>query len=225
MADMGAWLDLLPPPHPREDPGVEGNRRLTALTGVVQLVLLSLAFLSGLVFRDYPWLHYFLGFLVLPPTLLKMGSTGWRFLNYYGTRRGRYRAAGPPEPLPRLLAPLLVASTVVAFVTGVVLFFQGVDRGTMATLHTDSVVVMTLLLVVHVGFHLRTVWDASLADLRPRLVAAVTLRGTTTRRALVVASIVVGVVVGIALVAGYPWHLAPRPFRVEELGRGAPVGG
>ncbi len=217
MADMGTWLDLLPAPHRRADPGVEGNRRLTALTGVVLLVGLGLALLSGLVFRRGPGLHFALGFAAIPPTLLKLGATGWRFLNYYAIRRGRYRAAGPPLPLPRVLAPPLVAATLVAFVSGVVLFFQGTDRGSMSTLHTDSVVVLTLLLAVHVAIHLRTVYDASLADLRPaRLVAG--LRGSTTRRALVMGSVVAGIVLAVALVGGYHWTLPPRHAGPEGLG-------
>jgi hypothetical protein len=205
---MSTLLDLWPPPRSHCDPGVEGNRRLTALVGAVQFVLLPLAFLSGLVFGSWPALHYFLGFAAIPPTLLKLGSTGWRFLNYYGVRRGRYRAAGPPFPLPRLLAPLVVVSAVLAFATGVVLFFQGSERGTTATLHTDSVVVLTLVLLLHVGVHLRTAWEASAADLRPGPLRA--LRGTITRRALVVGATVAGVVVAVALVVGYHWTLVRR---------------
>jgi hypothetical protein len=194
------------------DPGVEGNRRLTALTGVVQLVALTAVVLSGLIFGTAPWLHYFLGFLALPLTVLKLASTGWRFLHYYAVRSPAYRTAGPPTPLPRLLAPLLVASTLAAFVTGVVLFFQGQRRGTVATLHTDSAVVFVVAALLHVAVHLRTTLDAS-ADL-----SASTARvpGGAWRRGLVAGATLAGLVVAIALVAGYHWSLAPEHLRFER---------
>jgi len=197
------------------DPGVEGNRRLTALTGVAQLGVLVLVVLSGLVFGDFPALHYFLGYAAIPLTLLKLASTGWRFLNYYAVRRRTYRTAGPPRPLPRLLAPLLVASTLAAFVTGVVLFFQGQRRGTVATLHTDSAAIFVVAALLHVAVHARTAYTATLADL-PRSALAHALRGGTWRRSLVIAAGVAGVVVAVALVAGYHWTLAPEHLRFRE---------
>jgi len=194
---------------PRPDPGVEGNRRLTALTGVVQLVALTAVVLSGLIFGTAPWLHYFLGFVALPLTVLKLASTGWRFLHYYAARSPAYRTAGPPTPLPRLLAPLLVASTLAAFVTGVVLFFQGQRRGTLAALHTDSAVVFVIAALVHVAVHFGTTLDASGADLTA---GAARVRGATWRRGLVAGATLAGVVVAIALVAGYHWSLPPEHF-------------
>lgn len=187
------------------DPGVDANRRLTVLTGVLEGVVLSLVVLSGLVFGWSPALHYFLGFAAIPPTLLKLGSTGWRFLGYYARPGSAYRAAGPPSPLPRLLGPVVVVSALAAFVTGVVLFFQGREHGTAATLHTDSAVVFSFAVLLHVAVHLRTTYEVSLADLRSG--ALVGLRSAGPRRALVAASAVAGLVVAVSLVAGYHWTL------------------
>ena len=51
----------------------------------------------------------FVGLLLIPPVVLKLASTGYRFVRYYAGARA-YREKGPP-PLPlRLLAPVLVAS-------------------------------------------------------------------------------------------------------------------
>ena len=191
------------PPHA----GVEGNRRLTALTGAVQLVALTAVALSGLVFGTAPWLHYFLGFAALPLTALKLASTGWRFLHYYAVRSAAYRTAGPPAPLPRLLAPLLVGSTVVAFFTGVLLFFHGQRRGFGATLHTDSAVVFVVAALVHVAVHLRSTMQASTADLSG---VAPTVPGARWRQGLVAGAGVAGLVVAVALVAGYHWSLLPE---------------
>ena len=104
--------------------GTEGNERLTAATGVVLLVLL--AALGVTILRIHPLLseHMFLGVLLIGPVALKMGSTGYRFIRYY-TAEPRYRRKGPPPLLLRLLAPLVVLSTVVVFASGVALLLIG----------------------------------------------------------------------------------------------------
>src|SRR5581483_8896734 len=84
----------------RAAPGVEGNRRLTSLTGAVQLAVLAVVILSGLVFGSAPGLHFFSGFLAIPLTVVKLGSTGWRFAAYYLRRTPAYRGAGPPTVIP-----------------------------------------------------------------------------------------------------------------------------
>ena len=183
-------------------PGVEANRRLTGLTGAASGVLLAPVILSGLVFGWSPGLHFFVGFAAIPVTLLKLASTGWRFLAYYVARSWRYRTAGPPRPLPRVLAPAVVASGATAFVTGVVLFFQGRDRGAAATLHTDSAVVFIVAVLLHAAIHLRATWEA-----------AVDARGAALRRSLVIAATVAGVVLAVALVDGYHWTLLRRHLR------------
>ena len=51
--------------------------------------------------------HMFIGLVLIPPVLLKLGSTGYRFVRYYAGAPA-YREKGPPRPLLRLLAPVLV---------------------------------------------------------------------------------------------------------------------
>jgi hypothetical protein len=63
-------------------------------------------------------LHVFVGLALIPPVLLKLASTGWRFVRYYTRSRG-YVFQGPPQIAMRLLAPLFVAATVVLFGSGV----------------------------------------------------------------------------------------------------------
>ena len=52
--------------------------------------------------------------LLIPPVALKLASTGYRFWHYY---RGSpaYVLRGPPHLLLRLLAPLVVVSTLAVF--------------------------------------------------------------------------------------------------------------
>jgi len=55
--------------------------------------------------------HMFIGLVVIPPVLLKLGSTGYRMVGYYTGSRA-YRSKGPPLLPLRLMAPVLVASTI-----------------------------------------------------------------------------------------------------------------
>jgi hypothetical protein len=109
--------------------GPAGNARLTAWTGLVLLALIvveliTLINVSGLI----SW-HIFVGTLLLPPALLKTGSTGWRIARYY-TRDPDYRKAGPPPMLLRILGPAVVAATLGVLVSGLVLiaFDRSQDR-------------------------------------------------------------------------------------------------
>ena len=98
--------------------GPPGNERLTTSVGLVLLVLLGIETLTTLALHSYLPEHIFLGLLLIPPVALKLASTGWRFLRYY-TNNKPYRLEGPPRLLLRLLAPLLVASTLTLFGSGV----------------------------------------------------------------------------------------------------------
>jgi hypothetical protein len=96
------WLEEGPKPS-RHRPAVLGNLRLTALTGLGLVLLLVIVYGTGVFFGDLRPAHFFMGFCIVPPILAKLASIGWRFFGYYG-RSARYRAAGPPWLLPRVLA-------------------------------------------------------------------------------------------------------------------------
>ena len=129
--------------------GPPGNERLTTSTGLVLLVLLAVETLTTLALRTYLPVHIFLGLLLLPPVALKLASTGWRFLRYY-TRNKPYRLEGPPRLLLRLLAPLLVASTLSLFGSGVALIVVGHGGGLLLSVHTLSFIAWGVLMIVHV---------------------------------------------------------------------------
>ena len=104
--------------------GTTGNEQLTALTGLVLIVLF--AALGVTILRVRPLLseHMFIGLLLIPPVALKLASTGYRFARYY-TANPRYRRKGAPPTALRMLAPVLVAATVVVFASGVALLLAG----------------------------------------------------------------------------------------------------
>ena len=182
--------------------GSEGNRRLTATTAVLLLVLLAAEGATVLAIRPLVTVHVFLGMLLIPPVGLKIATTGYRFVRYYTGDR-RYRLDGPPHPLLRLLGPIVVLSTTMLFATGVLLIALGPHRGGVLGLHKASFVVWLVAMGAHVLGHVLRV---------PRLVAADWRRddplpGAWLRRWVLAGSIVAGLIVALATVhlAG-PWH-------------------
>jgi hypothetical protein len=175
--------------------GPPGNERLTASTGLVLFVLLAVETLTTLALRSYLSVHIFLGLLLLPPVALKLGSTGWRFLRYY-TRNRPYRLEGPPRRLLRVLAPLLVASTLALFGSGVALIVVG-HAGELRTVHTLSFIAWGVLIVVHVLAYVTRVLRIGPADWRRN--ADVVVAGARSRRTLLVGALLLGVILASAV--------------------------
>ncbi len=134
--------------------GTGGNRLLTAQTGALLIVLLAVIGITILRIGQLLSVHMFIGMLLVPIVLLKMGSTGYRFARYYAFDRS-YRRAGPPAPLLRGIAPMVVLSTIAVFLTGVVLLIEGPSaRGTLSELHKVSFIVWVAFTAIHVIGHL-----------------------------------------------------------------------
>jgi hypothetical protein len=136
--------------------GPEGNERLTVVTGLVLIMLLAVLGVTIVRIGQLLWLHLFLGLVLIGPILLKLASTGYRFLRYY-TANPPYRRKGPPAPVLRLLAPGVVLLTMVVFATGVVLLLVGPGsslRSTIFLLHKASFIGWLVLIVVHIAGHL-----------------------------------------------------------------------
>jgi hypothetical protein len=106
--------------------GPAGNARLTAWTGVLLFVLFIAELVTLIDVRQLISWHLVIGTLLVPPALLKTGTTGWRIVGYYTGRRP-YRDAGPPPMLLRILGPLVVASTLAVLGSGLLLVLLGPD--------------------------------------------------------------------------------------------------
>jgi hypothetical protein len=133
-----------------------GNERLTAAVGLVLLVL-TIVELGTIVFglHQFLSLHVFVGLVLIPPVLLKLASTGWRFARYYKGSEP-YRLAGAPELAMRLMAPLLVAATVVLFASGVAMgILHGHSLVVARRLHGPASVLWMVLVGVHVLVYLK----------------------------------------------------------------------
>ena len=183
--------------------GAEGNERLTGATAVILTALLAVEGITLLFLGRLLSVHVFVGMLLIPPVLLKLGATGYRFIRYYQRRR-EYTVKGPPPPIMRfLVAPVLVLSTIGVLGTGVLMIAFG-RRGVIVGLHKASFVVWAFAFAIHFLVYLRRL---------PRLVRP----DRQTRGAVLrVGAMGVSLVAGIAL-ASVTFPLA-RPW-LHRFGR------
>ena len=177
---------------------VGGNERLTSITGAALFVLLGLIGITVLQVRALLPEHLLLGFLLIPPLGLKMLSTGYRFVRYYAGDR-LYRRAGPPRLMLRLIAPIVVLSTLALFVTGLELWAFGLRFGSVwVAAHKLSFVIWLPFILIHAFSYFDKSADAVAAELSGQAKSG---SGAFARRSLVVGSLVAGVVLALASLA------------------------
>lgn len=180
--------------------GVQGNERLTALTGALLLVLFAAEGLTILAIHQLLTPHFFIGMLLLGPVLLKVGSTGYRFSRYYAGVP-EYRRKGPPAPLPRLLGPFVIVLSLSVIGTGIMLALVGPGPSIWLFLHKATFVLWFGAMTIHV---LAYVWRL------PRLVrgdlaaqagrrAASALGGRRARLLLLLASLLTGLLLALLI--------------------------
>ena len=177
---------------------MESNARLTAMTAAVLLVLLAVEGMTVLRVHSLLWLHVFLGTALVPPVLLKIGSTCYRFVCYY---RGSpaYRRKGPPPPVLRIFGPLVVVTTLTLLGSGIALMFVDVaSRQPMLLLHKASFVIWFAAMVFHVLGHLVETARLAPRDWLDR--AHADIAGARWRQWAVAASVAIGVPLGLLLI-------------------------
>lgn len=202
--------------HDAREWGVEANARLTATTG---LLLIVLFFFEGLTIpvigRFLTW-HVAIGLALIPPVLLKIGSTLWRFGHYYRGDR-RYVRAGPPHPALRVLGPFVIISTVLVIASGVALWLVGPTDHLLLRVHQLTFVLWFIVVAVHMVAHLSRATRLAAADGRDARSPGHGLPGARTRRWVVAASLVIGVVVGglgVTVTTGWSHRTAQVPGRI-----------
>jgi len=205
-----------------ESLGVEGNARLTGMTGAVLLVALAVEGFTVIDVRQMLVVHLFVGLLLVPVTLLKLGSTGWRFWHYYRGEE-RYRRKGPPHPVLRVLAPLVVLASVALLGTGVGLLIVGPAHSQpLRDIHQATFIAWFALMTVHVLGHLLETYHLGLADVRSTEGPRPT--GAGARRGLVAASLLLGLGLGAAsLHWNHDWRTQPRGRRDGRVVTAPPV--
>ena len=182
----------------------EANARLTASTALVLLVLLAAEGLTILSIRPLLGWHVAIGMLLVPPVLLKIATTGYRMARYY-LRSPAYIDRGPPHLLLRLLGPVVVATTVVVFASGIALLLVGPSlRSPLLLLHKASFVVWFGAMTVHVLGHLADTGRLAPADWVRRRRSEVP--GAGLRQWVLAASVAAGIPLSVLLLSRVgPW--------------------
>ena len=185
-------------------PGVIGNERLTASAGGALLFLLTIELATAAVLRVQMSAHVFIGVLLVGPLLLKLGSTGYRFVRYY-THAIPYVRKGPPDWRLRVLAIPLVATTILLVGSGGALLLTGPTRsGQLIAIHNISTLIWLPLVAVHAVAYLRRLPRLVLPDVRQRLIAQGA--GRVARLGASIGCLVLGAVAAaIALPTAVPW--------------------
>jgi hypothetical protein len=175
--------------------GVESNARLTGTLAAILLVLLAAEGLTILRIHELITLHVFIGMLLVPPVVLKIGSTGWRFAKYY-LGSSEYRRKGPPAMILRLLGPVVVVLTVIVFASGIALIFVSHSlRSGLLTVHKASFVLWFGAMTIHVLGHLADTARLAPLDWVRRTRRDVAHAGARTWAITV--SIIAGVLLGV----------------------------
>ncbi|HVW17871.1 MAG TPA: hypothetical protein VHB30_06445 [Solirubrobacteraceae bacterium] len=172
--------------------GTEGNEILTSAAAAVLTVLLAG---EGITILDVAGLrtpHMVIGLALIPPLVVKLASTGYRFVRYYAGSRA-YRAKGPPAWPLRLTAPLLVVATVGVFATGVVLLLLGHRSASLIEVHKLFFIAWAVGFAVHFLGHLPAMLRSTGRDWTPPRRRAVP--GSGIRLMLVAASLLAGAIV------------------------------
>jgi hypothetical protein len=188
---------------------------VTMQLGLALSILLTLLFISGGLFYLYVFnydigpyftptrlIHFYVGIASVPFLLAKYGSTTFRFAGYY-LRLPRFKAAGPPALVPRILSPMLAVDFFVLYFSGAYMLFHYYYTVTNipplmfkpVQLHLWAAVVAVPLLAVHLGAHFLTM-ARGLAKERRELLAQERLSPESTRRVTTRRSFVGTVIVG-----------------------------
>jgi hypothetical protein len=184
--------------------GTVGNEILTSATAVVLTALLAVEGYTIVNMRGLVSLHMFVGLVLIPPVALKLGSTGYRAVRYYTGSRP-YREKGPPLLPLRLMAPVLVASTIAVLVTGVLLLAAGHNSDTLLTLHQASFIAFGVVFAVHFVAYAPRVVRSLRADWRAARGEAVP--GASLRNMLIAAALGGGAALALALLTTIDaWH-------------------
>ena len=161
------------------------------MTGFVLVLLLGAEGVTVLRVGALIVPHLVIGTILLAPVALKLGSTGWKIVRYYG-HAPDYVRAGPPPIGRRLLAPVVIVTTIGLFGTGAALMVTGpANTGRMPFLHKAFFAVWFLATALHVLLHVvHSLRSVSAEVTAP---AADALPGRTGRAIALAATLAAGV--------------------------------
>ena len=172
---------------------VVGNERLTGLAGAVLLPLVLVVIVTAANAHALLPIHIFVGFLLIGPLAVMVGSTGYRFARYYANSPAFVRRGKPLLAL-RVLGPVLLVTTGMVVATGIALLLTGPS---VLVLHVFSALFWLPTIVIHAAAH---------APQIPRLIADDWTHhgpgfptGRERRLGLVFAAVVLGAIAAVAI--------------------------
>lgn len=183
--------------------GPAGNAQITAVLGLLILLLflaelVTLLDVGGLI----SW-HIAIGVVLVPPALAKCATTGWRIARYY-SGAGAYREAGPPPMALRLLGPCVIATTIAVLGSGLALLPLGPESGRTPLFSALGQDISPL--TIHQGFFILWCFATGLHVLGRTAYAVRLLTGSrpggTAVRAAAIGAVVVAGGVAAAIVLG-----------------------
>jgi hypothetical protein len=196
------------------------------LTGGVAALLLVVLAAEGATVLSVQGLltvHVFIGMLLVPPVLVKMASTGWRFVRYY-SGSAAYRRKGPPPTLLRLLGPAVVVLTGALLGTGIAVVLAPTSLGgTLPFLHKASFVLWFGAMTIHVLGHAPDTARLAPADWLSRTRRDVA--GAGIRRWIIVSSVVAGCLLGLLMLAPTSSYRTRHAATGERSASSGPVKG
>ena len=192
------------------DEGVEANARLTGMTAAALLVLLAVEGFTILRIGKLLTLHVVIGMVLVPPILLKMGSTLWRFARYY-LGSPEYRRKGPPPALLRLLGPFLVLLTIAVMGSGIALLLGPNNmRSELLLIHRATFILWIAVMTVHVLAHIVETARLAPKDFYRRTRRQV--RGASKRQWALVGALVIGLLLAVVVAPKVgPWRADRTP--------------
>ncbi len=193
------------------------------MTAAVLLVFLAVEGFTILRIGRLLTLHVLIGMVVVPPVLLKIGSTSWRFARYY-LGSPQYRRKGPPPAILRLLGPFLVVLTLAVLGSGIALLLgPSSARSELSTIHKATFILWIAVMVVHVLGHLVDTARLAPKDFYRRTRRQV--RGASTRQWALVGALSLGLLLAVIVAPKIgPWRSGGTPVHlITPAGKVGPV--
>jgi hypothetical protein len=175
------------------------------MTGAVLLIGLAVECYTILRIGRLLTPHVFLGMLLLGPVVLKAGSVLYRFVRYY-TGSEPCRRKGPPALLLRVIGPIIMLLTACVYGSGIMLAVTGPGYGPPSgwlEVYRISFIAWAVFIVIHVLAYVPRVPGLLAVEARGGGPLPGLLGGRGTRLALLVASLLAGLVIALLTV-----HLA-----------------
>jgi len=176
--------------------GVEGNARLTGVTGAALFVLLAVEGITILRIHALITAHVFVGIVIAAFVATKLGSVGYRFTRYY-LGDPAYVRKGAPNPVLRVAGPIVAFTTIAVLATGIAGLASGRSAHWVIDLHKASFILWFAAMTVHVIGHSLDTPALASADYRS---TAESVPRAGLRRLAAVATFVTGIALAVVII-------------------------